>query len=151
MDPELITDSTTTAEYQDLMKRCGKRPRADEAVKRALDGSLFMVGAYDGDKLIAFARVCGDDALYYTVCDVICDSEYARTHSIDPGMDPEYTERIIKGFVLKEIDDYLNAVVTKDSRVMVFVERPDDELFRKLGYKYLDEDYRTVMIKSRNL
>lgn len=52
--------------------------RSPEALGRALDGSQFMVGAYDGEQLIGFGRVLTDGVLHGMIYDLIVHPAYQR-------------------------------------------------------------------------
>ena len=47
-----------------------------EQTKLAMDNTLFRVSIFDGDKLVAMARVIGDMGLCYYIKDVIVLTEY---------------------------------------------------------------------------
>ena len=50
--------------------------KSKENVKVAIENSLFITSIYDGDKLIAMARVVGDGAISLVVTDVMVDVDY---------------------------------------------------------------------------
>lgn len=114
-----------------LSKRSGTRILSRISAVTALKNSLFTVGIYDGDVLVAFGRVCGDDALCFVVCDVMVDEAYREQH--------------LEVQILKELDTYLRSVVTRESQVYVHVSRPYDEVCQRYGFKYLDGDYEVMM------
>lgn len=47
-----------------------------ETVEQALSNTTFAVSAYDGDKLVGFARALSDKFIYATIYDVIVLPEY---------------------------------------------------------------------------
>ena len=127
-------NSIMPRDFVSLMLRSGNEPHTALAATQALRNSLFTVGIFDDGRLLAFGRVIGDDALYYLICDVMVDSRYA---------DSDLEMR-----VMKEIDDYIRELSTKDSMVYVMADKPSDEICRKFGFKYLDDDFRCVMVRK---
>ena len=66
-------------EYNDLREKSKIEPRKSKKnAAIALENSLFITSIYDGDKLIAMARVVGDGAISLVVTDVMVDSEYQK-------------------------------------------------------------------------
>ena len=49
---------------------------AKEQVQLALEHSIFRVGVYDGDRIVAMARMIGDLGLCYYIKDVIVHPDY---------------------------------------------------------------------------
>ena len=49
---------------------------AKEQVQLALEHSIFRVGVYDGDRIVAMARMIGDFGLCYYIKDVIVHPDY---------------------------------------------------------------------------
>lgn len=121
-------------DFVSLMLRSGNEPKTAIAATAAIRSSLFTVGIYQGDVLMAFGRVIGDDALYYIVCDVMVDRRYR--------------DRNLEMHIAKEIDDYIRELSTKDSNVFVMADKPLDDVFRRFGFKYLDDDFRCVMTRK---
>lgn len=121
-------------DFVSLMLRSGNEPKTAIAATAAIRSSLFTVGIYQGDVLVAFGRVIGDDALYYIVCDVMVDRRYR--------------DRNLEMHIAKEINDYIRELSTKDSNVFVMAEKPLDDVFRRFGFKYLDDDFRCVMTRK---
>lgn len=121
-------------DFVSLMLRSGNEPKTALAATAALKNSLFTVGIYQENKLLAFGRVIGDDSMYYVACDIMVDSKYSGQ-----GLEMH---------VMKEIDDYIRTLSTKDSRVFVMANKPMDEVCRRFGFKYLDDDFRCVMTRK---
>ena len=51
---------------------------SDEKLVRAFDNSLYLLGAFDGEKLVGFVRCVGDGEHILLVQDLIVDKEYQR-------------------------------------------------------------------------
>ena len=47
-------------------------------VKRAFDNSLYILGAFDGERLLGFIRCLGDGEYELSVSDLIVDKSYRR-------------------------------------------------------------------------
>ena len=50
----------------------------DEKLKRAFENSLYLLGAFENDKLIAFIRCVGDGEHILLIQDLIVDADYYR-------------------------------------------------------------------------
>lgn len=50
----------------------------DEKLKRAFENSLYLLGAFENDKLIAFIRCVGDGEHILLIQDLIVDTDYYR-------------------------------------------------------------------------
>lgn len=66
-------------DYNELREKSGIGNRkSKENAETAIENSLFITSIYDGDKLIAMARVVGDGSISLVVTDVMVDSEYQK-------------------------------------------------------------------------
>ncbi len=50
----------------------------DDKLRRAFDNSLYILGAFDSDKLVGFVRCVGDAEHVLLVQDLIVDKDYQR-------------------------------------------------------------------------
>ena len=50
----------------------------DEKLRRAFDNSLYILGAFEGDKLVGFIRCLGDGEHAVMIQDLIIDKEHQR-------------------------------------------------------------------------
>ena len=66
----------TAAEFIALWESVWSGAPAFEQVDTALKHSIFRVGIYDGERLVAMARMIGDLGLCYYIKDVIVHPEY---------------------------------------------------------------------------
>lgn len=119
------------ADYMKLRSRCGIEPCKEISAVGAIKQSIYTVGFYHDDQIIAFGRVCGDGCLSALVCDLMIDPKYAGSKLV-PAL-------------VKDIEDYLRETVNNDTEVLVKVDAPMDRLFARFGYKYFDADYELVM------
>ncbi len=124
-------NETLPRDFRSLQARSGHGVSSKLSAVGAIKNSIFTVGVYQDDELVAFGRVCGDYHLYFLICDIMIDARYT---------DEKYMK-----LVVKELDDFLRLAATKDSQVIAELDKPMDEFFAKIGFKYFDEDYRLVM------
>lgn len=126
-------NETMPADYASLQERSGNRVSDRLTIVQALRNTVFMVGIYEGEELAAYGRIVGDDARFYLICDVMVDRKLEGQ-----GYDL---------LILKELEDFIRTAAAKNAQVLVFVDRPYDEVCRKFGFKYLDSDYQTAMVR----
>ena len=62
-------NETLPADFAALAQKCGARIPLKSA-HEAIRNSLFTVGIFEEEQLVAFGRICGDGVLYYLVCDI---------------------------------------------------------------------------------
>ncbi len=127
-------NETMPAEYISLQERSGCRKSDPLTAVQALRNTSFMVGICEGEELVAFGRIVGDDASYYLVCDIMVDERLQARET--------YAK-----LILKELRDYVLTTAPAGGKVLAFVDRPYDELCRQFGFKYLDEDYQAAMVR----
>lgn len=128
---EIRFNRTLPKDYASLLERSGNDMHSMVSITGAIKNSLFTVGIYEGEELIAFGRVTGDDALCYIICDIMVDTVYE---------DKNY-----EAVVLKEIDDYFKAVRTKDSQAILIGDRKLGEIARRFKFMYFDSDFYAIM------
>ena len=131
-------NETMPSDYRSLQERSRNPVSSPITAVQALRNTCFMIGILEGDaeqeELVAFGRVVGDEARYFLVCDVM----------VDERLEGQGYEVLI----LKELEDYIRVKATGEAQVLALVDRPYDEICRKLGFRYLDEDFRTAMVRS---
>ena len=73
-------DSTIIESIKDIYKKesWNSYLRDDEKLIRAFDKSLYIMGAFDDNKLIGFIRCVGDGEHILVVQDLIVDPEYQK-------------------------------------------------------------------------
>lgn len=128
---EFRFNGTFPKDYASLLERSGNEPHDMLAITGAIKNSLFTAGIYEGEELIAFGRVTGDDALCYIICDIMVDERFKG--------------RKLEAMVLKEIDDYIKSVGTKDSQTILIADKELGELARRFRYMYFDSDFYAIM------
>ncbi|WP_228768464.1 GNAT family N-acetyltransferase [Shewanella sp. TC10] len=92
--------------------------------KVSLDNSLFHVGIYNHDKLLAYGRVIGDGALFYYVQDVVVLTEYQG--------------RGLGHFIMLAIGSFLDTAVTKGATVGLLSVKGKEPFYLRYGFKPRD-------------
>ena len=95
--------------------------KSKENAETAIENSLFITSIYDGDKLIAMARVVGDGAISLVVTDVMVDSEYQKNG--------------LGRVLMNEINKYLDENYDEDSYIILLANTPYDKFYEKFNFK----------------
>lgn len=68
----------TPKEFAELWETVWGEAPAYEQIKLALEHSVFRVSVFDGERIVAMARMIGDMGLCYYIKDVVVRPEYQR-------------------------------------------------------------------------
>lgn len=131
---DIRTTGIKACDFASLRVNSGMSQKSLDSSEVALSGSLYVVGIYENDKMIAFGRVVGDGAISFVINDIMVDKSYWR-----------------KGYcrvIMEHINAYLDETITKDSYVCLVADKPANFLYEKFGFKYLDEDKNCAMYKK---
>jgi len=123
---EVLYNKPSAEDYVSLRLRSGMGNKDLTRSKRALENSLFAVSIYDGEKLIGFGRIVGDEGITYVVSDVMVDEAYRRRGLADQ--------------IMKAIDHYLEENTFDDSHICLIANHPADNLYSKYKFEYLPEN-----------
>lgn len=96
-------------------------PSIDQ-VKLAMENTLFRVSVFDGEKIIAMARVIGDKGLSYYIKDVVVLPEYQR----------KGVGRILINELLKYVND--NGIKNTDIYVELCAMPEVAGFYKKCGF-----------------
>ena len=123
-------NSITVQEYLAIRAEVGWKILLEEQAKKALENSLYIVGAYEDDCLIGMGRIVGDGAVICYVQDLI--------------VNPAYQHKGVGSKVLNTLMEYVETIRMPDSQMMLclmcakgresfyekhgFIARPTDEL-----------------------
>lgn len=77
-DLKIKYNELTPEEFIKLWESVWDEPPAYEQTKLALEHSIFRVSVFDGEKIIAMARMIGDMGLCYYIKDVVVRPEYQK-------------------------------------------------------------------------
>lgn len=109
-------------DYNELREKSGIGNRkSKENSETAIENSLFITSIYDGDKLIAMARVVGDGAISLVVTDVMVDSEYQKNG--------------LGRVLMNEINKYLDENYDEDAYIILLTNIPYDAFYEKFHFK----------------
>lgn len=123
-------NSVNLEDYLAIRSKVGWLKLQRGQAEMALKNSLFVVGAYDGDRLVGMGRIVGDGAVICYVQDLI--------------VIPEYQSQGVGSMLLDELIQYVDSIRIPDSQMMLclmcakgreifyekhgFVARPTTEL-----------------------
>lgn len=115
-------DVLTAAEFRELWSSVWGEPPTIEQTELAMANTLFRVSVYDGEKVVAMARIIGDKGLCYYIKDVI--------------VRPEYQGRGIGRTLITEILDFIKQNGVKGTQVFVELAALPDKVpfYEKLGF-----------------
>lgn len=68
----------TPDEFIELWETVWDEPPSYDQTKLALEHSIFMVSVFEGEKIVAMARMIGDMGLCYYIKDVVVRPEYQK-------------------------------------------------------------------------
>ena len=114
--------AVSSDDYNDLREKSGIGNRKSKKnSKVAIENSLFITSIYDGDKLIAMARVVGDGAISIVVTDVMVDSNYQKNG--------------LGRVLMNEVSNYLDENYDEDSYIILLANTPYDKFYEKFNFK----------------
>ena len=95
----------TSEQFNGLTESVGWGHRIIEQVESALKNSLYTVCIKEGDKIIAMARMIGDNSMSYFIKDVV--------------VIPEYQGKGVGKLIISDILSYIKERTPKDWKVSV--------------------------------
>lgn len=126
----LEINSISDSEYLDIRKKVDWKTLLPMQAKKALDNSLYIVGAYENNKLIGMGRIVGDGAVICYIQDLI--------------VIPEYQQKGVGSRILNQLISYVEQLRLENSQMMLclmcakgregfyeahgFIARPTDAL-----------------------
>ena len=124
MNTKYVIKNTAVSpdDYNELREKSGiGNKKSKENAETAIENSLFITSIYDGDKLIAMARVVWDGAISLVVTDVMVDSEYQKNG--------------LGRVLMNEINKYLDENYDEDSYIILLANTPYDKFYEKFNFK----------------
>lgn len=116
--------------YLELRRAVEWKPLTEEQAKKAIEGSLLTVVAYDGKRPIGMGRIVGDGAVICYIQDLIVIPEYQGTG--------------VGQVIMESLIDYVKELRLPDTQIMLdlmcavgreefykrygFIARPTDQL-----------------------
>lgn len=118
----LEENRVTVEEYLSIRQRVKWKALLEEQATLALKNSLYVVGAYQDDKLVAMGRLVGDASVICYVQDLIVDPEYQRTG--------------IGSLVLRSLIDYVENLRMEGSQMMLCLmcAKGREQFYEKHGF-----------------
>lgn len=107
-DYKMITlkeNTITVTEYLNIRAQVGWKELKKEQAARALENSIHIVGAYDGDKLVGMGRIVGDGAVICYVQDLI--------------VAPDSQHKGIGSMILNALVQYVESLRIEESQMML--------------------------------
>ena len=106
-----------------LTDRVGWGTRDEAVVEKALANSLYCLGAFDGNKLIGFARIIGDETIFLYIQDVMVIPEY-QGQKVGTGI----MEKLIE-----KINDYKK--VNSGIRTYLGASAGKEDFYKRFGFE----------------
>jgi len=108
-----------------------------EQTKLAMEHTLFRVSVFDGDKIIAMARMLGDMGLDYYIKDVV--------------VRPEYQDRGIGRMLINELLSFIDDNGISGTGIFVELCAEPDKIpfYEKFGFDFNEEQRLKMMYRVR--
>ncbi|MCM1157700.1 MAG: GNAT family N-acetyltransferase [Bacteroidales bacterium] len=109
-------------EYLAIRKEVGWVRLSESQAEKALDCSLFVLGAYEGEKLVGMGRIVGDGAVICYVQDLI--------------VVPDYQHRGVGSLVLSALVNYVEGLREEGCQMMLCLmcAKGREEFYEKHGF-----------------
>lgn len=120
---KIIADTFTAEEYITLWNAVWDGAPSREQTEIALAHSIYRIGVYDGEKIVAMARMIGDLSLCYYIKDVV--------------VRPEYQQRGIGRMLINDLLGFIRAHGVPDTEIFVELCAMPDKIpfYEKFGFK----------------
>ena len=107
METEIVIKDNiiTLDEYLHIRKMVGWKTLSDTQAQKALDNSIYHLGAYEDDKLIGMGRIVGDGAVICYIQDLI--------------VLPEYQGKGIGSKILSKLISYVKIIGEENTEMML--------------------------------
>lgn len=126
----------TAEEFIELWQTAWESSPTFEQTQLAMQNTLFRVSVYDGDNVVAMARLIGDLGLCYYIKDVV--------------VRPEYQKMGLGKLLINEVKNFAKSQVVKGTSVFIEVcARPNKEgFYKKLGFENNDGNSMIIRVKA---
>ncbi len=110
-----------------------------EQTRLAMDNTMFRVSIFDGDKIVAMARMIGDKGLNYYIKDVV--------------VRPEYQGRGIGRMLIDELMKYINDNGVNGTEIFVELCAMPDKIpfYEKFGFSANEAQRLKIMYRVENV
>ncbi len=126
----------TAEEFIELWPTGWGNPPSLPQTELAMQNSLFRVSVYDGERVVAMARLIGDLGLCYYIKDVV--------------VRPEYQKMGLGKLLINQIINFVKTKAVKGTSVFIeLCSRPDKVgFYKKLGLSENDGQSMKLRIKA---
>jgi GNAT superfamily N-acetyltransferase len=118
---DIVERRPTVDEYAALVAAVGWKPRAPEAISRALQGSLYALCAEQAGVAVGMGRVIGDGGLHYYLTDVV--------------VAPRHQRRGTGARIVRALADWLETIPFQNTWVGVFAVEGTAEFYARFGFR----------------
>ncbi len=133
-NPEIKHNELTAEEFIYLWKSVWGDAPAVEQVRLAMNNSVFRVSVYDGEKIVAMARMIGDMGLCYYIKDVI--------------VHPDYQKQGIGRGLINELLDFIKSNGISGTQIFVELCAMPDKIpfYEKFGFSANEAQRLRIML-----
>ena len=135
MDKLVIKHNELTAEeFIYLWESVWDGAPAVEQVKLAMENSVFRVSVFDGEKIVAMARMIGDMGLCYYIKDVV--------------VHPDYQKKGIGRLLINELLNFIKSNGISDTEIFVELCAMPDKIpfYEKFGFSANEAQRLRIML-----
>lgn len=124
-------------QFRELWETVWDDPPGLEQTRLAMKNTLFRVSVFDGEEIVAMARVIGDLGLNYYIKDVV--------------VKPNYQRRGIGKMMIKELLDFINAHGVSETGIFVELCAMPDKIpfYEKMGFDFNEARRLKMMYKVK--
>ncbi|MGN0812986.1 MAG: GNAT family N-acetyltransferase [Candidatus Coproplasma sp.] len=129
-------DQLTANEFIELWKTAWEGSPSLEQTELAMKNCIFRVSVYDGERVVAMARLIGDFGLCCYIKDVV--------------VRPEYQGKGLGKLLIDEIKNFVKSQGVKGTSVFIeLCARPGkEEFYKKLGFENNDGQSMIISVKA---
>ena len=124
---DFIEKKPAAWEYSDLTEAVGWGREPDHLIDEMFENTLYSVCAYDGEKMVGFARIVGDGILFAYIQDVMVLPEYQGQH----------VGSCLRAYILGEISR--RTVISPNIRTYLGASEGKEDFYRRFGFVTREE------------
>ena len=112
----------TPRQFNNLTESVGWGTRDEKTVEKALSNSLYCLCAFDGEEIVGFARIIGDETIFLYIQDVM--------------VRPEYQGRGIGRGIMQKLMEQIGRYCQVNPRIRTYLgaDKGKEGFYRKLGF-----------------
>ncbi|OPZ17238.1 MAG: Acetyltransferase (GNAT) family protein [Firmicutes bacterium ADurb.BinA205] len=124
---DFIEKKPSAQEYSSLTEAVGWGREPDGIVEEMFENTLYSVCAYDGEKIIGFARIVGDGMLFAYIQDVMVLPEYQGRH----------IGSVLMEYIMGEISR--RTAISPNIRTYLGASEGKEDFYRRFGFVTREE------------